>query len=189
MKQRIQSVATFVTDHKKILLISTASIFALVVVVLLVALFIYNNPQKIVYQPTKACDLLTPLKAEDLLGNKVISVDTKAPVITDNLAVSKCSYTDSNPVKDAMRVAAVAVRSGINDKGVGQNKSDFATNKPATNVEAVNGLGESAYFNHALGQLNILDGRRWIIVSYGVGSAPEANTVNDAVSLAHKILR
>jgi hypothetical protein len=87
-----------------------------------------------------------------------------------------------------MIVAAMTVRSGINDKGVEQNKTEFSVGRPHKNIEIVKDLGDNAYFNQTLGQLNILDGRKWIILSYGVGSAPEANTVDKAVELAHKII-
>lgn len=38
------------------------------------------------------------------------------------------------------------------------------------------------------GQLNVLKGSNWFIVSNGLGAAPEANIVQDAVKLAEKVL-
>ena len=130
----------------------------------------------------------TPSKAQDLLGEKVISVDTKGAAISGDIAISKCSYTDSNEVKELMIVAAIAVRSGINDNGVLKNKKDFAASRANDTVENVDGIGDSAYCNPLRGQLNILEGRRWIIVSYGIGTSPETNTVDKAIELANVAL-
>jgi hypothetical protein len=185
MHDYIHTITTFVTSHKRDFAIGGGLVLMIAV---LVALFIYNNPNKVVYQPTNACELLTPLKAQDLLGEKVISVDTKGATILGDIAVSKCSYTNSDEDQSQMLVAAVAVRSGVNDSGVQKNKTDFATSQKNKTFETVKELGDSAYFNPVLGQLNILEGRRWIIISYGIGAAPETNTIDKAVELANTIL-
>jgi len=185
MNNLIKTTKTYITTHKRD---SIISLVLILIIAGLVALFIYNNLSRIVYQPTDACDMLTPAKAQDLLGEKVISLDTKGAVISGDVATSKCSYTDENPNKDNMVVAAIAVRSGINDKGVQQNKADFATSRANGTVEDVKNLGDSAYFNPVRGQLNILDDKRWIIISYGIGAAPEANTLDKAIELANVVL-
>lgn len=188
MNDYIQAVKSYIKKHKKD--ISTASPIILTAVFLIgVIMFAtYASAPQIVYQPVKACDLLTPSEAQDLLGDKVISVDKNDPVISGDTATSKCSYTDRNPDQDSMIVAAVAIRSGINDKGIKQNKADFSASQSGKDTEAVKGLGDDAYFNKELGQLNILNDRQWIILNYGVGSAPETNTLNKAIDLAHKVL-
>ena len=185
MKNSIQTAKTYITTHKRE---SVIGLVLLLIVAGLISLFIYNNVSRIVYKPTNACDMLTPAKAQDLLGDKVISVDTKGAAVSGDIAISKCSYTDSNENKDLMIVAAVAVRSGINDAGVLKNKRDFAASKANDTVENIENLGDSAYFNPLRGQLNILDGRRWIIVSYGIGVSPETNTADQAIMLANTIL-
>jgi hypothetical protein len=189
MNQYLKTAQEFAIDHKREFIIGAGMLGVAAVIVLLAGLFVLNNPIKVIYQPAKACDMLTPAKAQNLLGNKVISVDTNAPVVDGNVATSKCSYTDSNPDQNQMVVAAIAVRSGVNDKGVAQNKSDFAAKKPTTGAQPVNNLGDSAYFDQTLGQLNVLSGRNWIIFSYGVGASPAANTLDKALQLAHEVLR
>ncbi|HUO61860.1 MAG TPA: hypothetical protein VMT96_00195 [Candidatus Bathyarchaeia archaeon] len=156
---------------------------------ILLALYVYNDPNKIVYQPAKACSMLTPNKAEDLLGDKVYSTDANKPVVSGDVATSKCGYTDENNDTSAMKLAAIAVRSGVNDAGIKQNRSEFAAaGKLASNAQIVKDLGNSAYFNPTNGQLNVLDGRNWIILNFGVATTPEANTLDDAIKLAHKVL-
>lgn len=185
MNDTIQTIKDYLTTHKREVVIGCV---LLVIIASLVALFVYNNASRIVYKPTNACDLLTPAKAQDLLGEGVISMDTKGASISGDVATSKCSYTDRKENQDQMKVAAVAVRSGINDDGVAQNKADFATSKANKTVTDVSNLSDEAYFNPVVGQLNILDGRRWIIISYGIGTAPQDNSLDDAIQLANTIL-
>lgn len=185
MNRYLQAVTTYVTTHRNEAV--TTAVVA-VVFIFVVALFIYDSTPHYVYQPVKACDLLTPAEAQDMLGDKVLSTDANTPVVSDDTATSKCSYSDENPDKSKMMVAAVAVRSAIDDKGAQQNKVDFATARANNDVEIVKNVGDSAYFNKTSGQLNVLSGHMWLILNYGVGSTPQTNTVDKAVELAHKVL-
>lgn len=184
----IVTVKSYITDHKKQIVTGAKVAAGSTGLLALVALFIYGVTPHYVYEPVKACDLLTPADALELLGDKAIGVNTKQPVVSNDTSISGCSYTDSNTKK--MLVAAIKVRSGVNDRGVQQNRKDFATarlNNKDT-ITNVKDLGEQAYFNPVVGQLNVLDGRKWIILSFGVGSDPQSNTIDDAVKLAHKVL-
>lgn len=187
MNSYIQNTKTYVTAHKKYFILGTEIAFGTIVAIT-ISLFIYNSSPKVTYPATKACDLLSSVEAKELLGNRTTPSSSHAPVISDNTASSDCGYTDGNPDTNSMVVAALIVRSGINDKGVQQNKTEFIAGKPTTDVETIKNIGDSAYFNHTLGQLNILSGRRWIILSYGVGSTPTSNTLDDALKLAIKVL-
>lgn len=185
MQHAVKTAKTFVSTHR---IECIVGVILVLIIALLVAIFIYNNPRTVVYQPVDACKLFTPTEAQNLLGDKVISINTSQPIVSGNVATSKCSYTDTNPDQNAMIVAAVAVRSGVNDKGVKQNKTDFAANKSQAGVDTINNIGESAYFDPARGQLNILSGRDWLIVSYGAGSTPESNTLESTLTLAQLAL-
>lgn len=190
MRQPIHSAKTFLLAHKTETVITAA---ALLILALLVAVFLYNRPKPTIvhvdYKAVNACDLFTPAKAEDLLGDHVINHGNAKPYLSgQNIATSKCGYTDVNPDQNQMRVAAVAVRSAINSAGIKQNKAEFAAAKAASGTQAVPNLGDDAYYNPQLGQLDILQGRIWMIVSYGVGATPEANSLDDALILAHKVL-
>ncbi len=187
MKQHIKTAKDFIVERNE-LFIGLTIVLGLVLLTIVIALLAYNSVPKVVYQPTKACDLLTTSKAKELLGDGAIRGNATDPVQTENIATSKCAYSDSNPDVNSMLVAAVIVRSGINDAGVEQNKTEFKNGKPTEHAEAVKGLGDDAYFNQERGQLNILNGRNWIILSNGVGSAPESNTVEKTVELAQKVL-
>jgi hypothetical protein len=187
MKKYIQTVKTYILERKKRFILIICIIGALIIAGL-ITLAVYESTPKIVYKPADACKLFTPLKAEDLLGNKVIDLGTNSPVVSGNLATSQCSYTDTNPVENDLIVAAVAIRSGVNNEGIKQNNADFVSAKPTTGTQNVSNLGSSAYFNPSLGQLDILKGKDWYILSFGVGSTPQANTLDNDVKLANKIL-
>lgn len=184
----VLAVKKYLASHEADFRLAVPSTLVVLFLVGLVMYATYKDMPHIVYQPVKACNLLTPEKAQELLGEKVINVERNKPVITGDTAVSKCSYTDENPDQNSMMVAAIAVRSGINDKGIKQNKSDFNKLMSSDGVEVVNDIGKSAFFNYELGQLNVLYNDKWMIVSYGVGTAPEANTIEKAVELTHKII-
>lgn len=190
MNQYFQSAKAYVLDHKRQFSNGIRIGLGVLVLAFLVAMFIYDNSSmKYTYQPVKACDLLTPNEAVDLLGEKVNSVDKNKPAITEDVATSKCSYTDLNTNADDMKFLALAVRSAVYDSGIQKNKDDFATAKSNNDVETIDDLGESAYFNKTNGQLNVLDGPKWMILSYGTKSTPTATTADKLVEVAHKVLK
>lgn len=183
----MQAAKTYVAERSD-LFVGIGIVGGLVVIVGVIALVVQLSGPRIVYQPIKACDLLTPAKAQDLLGDKVISTDANQPVISGNVATSKCGYTDENPDQSQMRLAAIAVRSAINDEGNVQNKSDFAQAKKAVGAAGeVKNIGESAFFDAANGHLNVLTGHMWLIANYGYAST-SGNTLEKATELVHKVL-
>ncbi len=174
-------------SHKNELIIGSIVVAVLLAVIVTIAMFISSNRVKVVYEPSKACDMLTINEAKELLGNNAVLSGSTEPKLSGTIAISKCGYKDGNPDTDKVMVAALMVRSGVNDEGVALNKSQFQNGR-TEKTETVKDVGESAYFNKENGQLNILDGYNLIIVSYGQGVAQEANTVEDAVKLAEKVL-
>jgi len=188
LKHSVQTTKNYVFERSE-LFVGIGVVGGLILIVGVIALAVHLSGPQIVYQPVKACDLLTPAKAQDLLGDRVISTDANKPVITDNVATSKCSYTDENPSEEQMRIAAVAVRSAINDEGDAKNKAEFAQAKKAAGTAgAVSGVGDSAFFNATNGQLNVLRGHAWLIANYGFASSPQANTLDDVTKLARDVL-
>ena len=188
MNRYLTTAKTYIIDHKKEFKAGAIAALVMLLVGGLVALFVYNSREKlpdIVYQPVKACDLFTLEVAHELLGKDVLNNVTD-PSVSGNTATSKCSYTDTN--KEGLTVAAVAVRTGINDTGVLENHDDFAALQQANETESVKDTGEQAYFIPSIGQLNILYGYSWITVTYGKGDDLSKFRLEDALKLAHKIL-
>ena len=189
MNKYLQAVKTYFSSAAgKDIVIGGAVIVAVIALIVAIVMFIQNSGPRLDYQPDVACDLLTEQKAKEMLGDQVLHQNPANPTLQADVATSKCAYTDANPEQDQMKIAALAVRSAVNDKGSEKNRAEFAAAKSARGVEAVKNVGESAFFNPELGQLNILKGRNWIITSYGTGSAPQTNTLEDARELAQKII-
>jgi len=191
MKNYLETATTYITAHKQQF---TIGAIATVCVVVFGALFIYNQPHppKLAYEPTKACDMLTPNKAMDVLGNDVISTDANTPVVASDAetATSRCSYTDKNADGSAMQSLAISVRSATNPAGITQNKTEFSGHKKnVVHSEDVKDLGDEAYFDEDLGLLHILTDKQWIMLSYKTGQTLESKPVSDVVSLAHKVLK
>lgn len=188
MNDYIEGLKQFARNNQKSLRTGAFTLLCVGVVIGLAALFAYNSQSKlpnIVYQPTAACKLFTKEEAQELLGKQVIE-QASEPTISGNNATSKCSYTDTK--QDNFTLAAVAARNGINDEGVKKNNEEFAASRDANTTESIPGLGDQAFFNKANGQLNILSGRTWLILSFGSANDPQANTLDTAMRLAYKVL-
>ncbi len=158
---------------------------------LLVGLFIYNNQSKridIVYQPASACTLLTKAIAQEFLGKEVLGGSGDQEIGDTGTATSDCSYTDNNEDKNAMKAIVIKVRSGYDDTGVAQNKSDFAAHKAANDVQGVASVGQQAFYNNTNRQLNVLTKTSWIIVSYTAGGTPTDDSLDKTTAIAKSML-
>lgn len=87
-----------------------------------------------------------------------------------------------------MAVIGLAVRSAVTKVGVEENRRDFAASKAANQVETVEGIGDEAFYLPANGQLNILKGRAWILIKYGVGDDKATYTLENAKKVANKVV-
>lgn len=191
LQQSLSAAKHYILEHSEQLKIAAIAFGGVLVVVLLVGLYVYNTESKQIkldYNPVSACALLTNAEAKELLGNAVIDNNSNKATVTGNRAVSKCAYTGSNPATVAKNVA-VAVKSAINDKGIQENKDDFALQKEANKVEVVTGVGDEAFFIPAIGQLNILSDKSWILITFGEGDDPSSNTLDDALKVSEKVLK
>lgn len=188
-KQQIAKVKAHLLHlSQKELYIGVAVVAVIAGIVGVLIYFIYDSIPKIVYKPVSACTLLTTKEASTLLGTKVLkSIDTR-PVVSGDLAQSRCGYTNGTGDENTLVVAAVIVRSAVNDDGVTQNRQDFAARQAEQRTDTVDAVGDRAFFVPENGQLNVLHGRDWIIVSYGVGADPLANTKDDALRLAQLVI-
>jgi hypothetical protein len=169
-------------------IIGVSIIGAVVLVISVAIVLIYNAIPKVVYTPASACDLFTEQDARQILGDKALKSNESPGVQSNNVSLSRCGYTNGTGDVSSLVVAAVVVRSGVNDNGVEQNKNEFNDGRPNTGTETITDLGDSAYFNKRNGQLNVLEGKNWIVISYGVGSDPQSNKIEDAVQLARNVV-
>ena len=175
-------------SYKNELLIGASVVLAVAAIAVGVYFWIQSTIPKVVYQPVAACDLLPLSDARQLLGQQTMTSNVSPPVIADTTAISRCGYTDGNKDTNRLVVAAITVRSGINDDGVRRNKADFSANQANPAFVTVDNLGDGAYFDQSSGQLHVLDDGVWMIMSYGPGATPEANKLEDVTALARQIL-
>lgn len=186
-KTYFKSVKNYIFTHKD-QSIGVAVTLGLVLAIGVILFVSFASGPRFVYQPVKSCELFTPTEAQSLLGENIVAVDSKDPEIQGDVAVSKCSYTNMNPDEDQMVVAAVAIRSAVNDDGALKNRDDFATSQANNDTDTITGIGEKAYFNKTSGQLHVFSSRNWIIINMGIGTNPASNSPEKAVELAKLVL-
>lgn len=116
-----------------------------------------------------ACEVFTPQDAVDVLGSGAKAgsssqVNSSSTASADRL-LTTCSYSyDPGSLSELITVTILLRGSSANEA-----RQDFSGARPAQ-AETVTGYGEAAYWNPALGQLNILKGQYWVIISAGSGS-------------------
>lgn len=140
-----------------------------------------------------ACDVLTESAAKKVLGDAASKGDTAAgDVASDDVSVSNCVYTvksTGGTIKEQLSnstSASVLARAAKTSKGAESNKYVFGEGKPK-GVQDVSGYGDKAYFNPDYGQLNILEGNNWYIISNHKGSKATEGTLAEAKVLADAI--
>lgn len=188
VKEYLGSLRAYVLARKGQVKVGGYIVLGVAVIGFVIMLFIYNYQSRqvvIKYTPVAACSLLAQDEAETLLGGKAIQRATEQ-TIEGNLASSKCSYTDMNA--NNFQIAAVAVRSAINDAGVVTNKEQFTANRTANKTETVTGIGDEAYYVRLNGQLHVLKGEQWLILSFGSASDNSSHTLDATKRLANKVI-
>ena len=150
-----------------------------------------NNPseQTSFTGPKDACNYLTAAVATKLLGEGAEKGTGNAPIASEDISVSTCIYTSKAGATVAdvknMRSATLLVRTPLTAAGAASNDEPFDTLK--TGAIAVEGYGEKAYWDPELGQLNVLKGGAWLIMSFGKASLHEAS-LDDTKKLANEII-
>ena len=138
-----------------------------------------------------ACDVLNDAVAKKVLGDGAEKGDTSAGTASsDDVSVTNCVYTykavTTGSVKDQLAStdhAGLLVRSAKTKAGADSNKTPFTSAKPGA-AQDVSGYGEKAYFNPTMGQLNVLKGGNWYIISRYKGTSSTKATLDDVKQLA-----
>lgn len=141
-----------------------------------------------------ACDVLTEAAAKQVLGAGAEKGNTAAGnASSDDISVTNCNYNykpvTTGPALQQLQSAVAAgilARSAKTKTGAESNKAVFGPQKPA-GVQDVSGYGDKAYFNPKFGQLNILKGGNWYILSHYTGVSPSKGTLEDAKKLADAV--
>lgn len=183
-----QRFRAYVATHKQQVVAWGIGVGVMALAVFLVALYSYNaSGPKIDYPPDVACTMFTEDQAKQLLGEKAFNGKNTPATVSGNMAKSYCSYSDLADDQSTSVVAAVGVQAAINAVGDEQNKSGFSDKKQGN--QEVGDIGDDAFYNASLGQLNVLKGHSWLIFSYGVGVSQDTNTLDATLKFAKAILK
>lgn len=120
-----------------------------------------------------ACDVFTAEIAQEVLGEdaKKGELPAAATGSTDDVSVSNCLYEADDPSSRGIITANILVRGGKTESGKSSNQFGFENNKTAEGrespIEDINGLGDGAYYDKDLNQVNVLlsGGTYWVIIS------------------------
>lgn len=137
------------------------------------------------YKLYNACEMLTEQEASEVLGANAMKGDEAAPVSSDDLKVTSCTY--NNGVGNAQDIVSTTllVRSPLTDAGAASNRNGLEDGTIVGNVP-VEGYGDKAVWNPDTGQLNVLKDNTWFIISYGKAQ-PTSHSLDDVKKLADKI--
>lgn len=132
------------------------------------------------YAIHEACDILTPELAKKIIGN---DASAKArDTSSDAIVVSNCTYfSDANQLS-----VGLLARSARDKTGANTNQSQFASKKPI-DAQNIVGYGDSAFWLARYGQLNILKGNTWYILSTGP-VAVQKHTLDQTKQFADQII-
>lgn len=135
-----------------------------------------------------ACKILTPEVAKKFFdGPSDDAQEAPEQKPTDDLVVTNCTYMSKvAPGKaKAVEQAGLLVRAAQNIAGATDNENGFKLQRAKADKD-VPGLGDSAYWSPATGQLNVLENSNWYIISAGA-VLPSARELADAKMLADLI--
>ena len=147
------------------------------------------------YQAQKpACAFFTLSDAKKLLGDDAKAGNNPAyePGGT-SIYTSSCTYsTHKGTVQPAgatagsKQSATLLIRQPNTDKGTQTIQGEFGELKP-TGVQDVAGYGDSAFWDPAHGEFNILKNNNWYVLSIGP-PAPSGRSLDQAKSMADLLL-
>jgi hypothetical protein len=131
------------------------------------------------YKAVAACKAFTLSDATAILGQgtKAGSNNGSSDTASDDVAVSTCSYSGASgiTVEDTKTITVLA-RAAKTKAGADSNESVFGANKPAGKQD-VSGVGDAAFWDAQLSQLDILQHHNWYIIGNMSGTHADSGTV------------
>lgn len=139
--------------------------------------------------PKDACSYFTQEIAVKILGEGAEKGSDGSPVASEDVSVSTCIFTSKQAQTIAevknMRTATLLMRSPLTTTGAVSNDEPF--DNLETGAIKVEGYGEKAFWSPTLGQLNVLKGGTWLILSVGKSDLSQS-TLDDAKKFADEII-
>lgn len=141
------------------------------------------------YTIVTACKALTLADAQAILGAnaKAGSTNSTGDTSSDDVNVSTCTYSASGSSVTDISTISLLARSAKTAAGAASNHAVFTTNKPAGMQDVAN-VGDMAYWNASLSQLNILKGNNWYIIGNIAGTHADSGSLDTAKATASRIM-
>jgi hypothetical protein len=148
-----------------------------------------NSTQSAAQSSKQACKIFTLSEAKQVLGDSAKGGESSGSTSSDDLAVSTCAYiqasSDNTPIASS-KSASLLVRAPKTGTGSASNQNQFKRLLPA-DAQTVAGYGQAAYWDPQFGQLNILKGNTWYVISSGP-ITPDSRTLDEAKQLADLLI-
>ena len=132
------------------------------------------------YKVVSACDALTLDDAKSVLGEGVRAGagNGKSDVGNGDIGVSTCSYSGAPTanVEDTKTVTLLA-RSAKSRAGADSNRAVFGHDRPVGKQD-VSGVGDAAFWDAQLSQLDVLKGNNWYIIGNMSGTNADSGTLD-----------
>lgn len=126
------------------------------------------------YKVVTACTIFTLSDAKVVLGNdaKAGSANGVGDASSGDIAVSTCSYSSAVSGK----TITVLARAAKTAAGAASNVGVFGPNKP-TGKQDVSGIGDKAFWDAQLSQLDVLQGNNWYIIGNMTGTHTDSGAL------------
>ncbi|HSW98613.1 MAG TPA: hypothetical protein VLF71_02130 [Candidatus Saccharimonadales bacterium] len=132
------------------------------------------------YTVVSACKALTLADATAVLGKgtKAGSANGSSDTASGDVSVSTCSYSGAAglTIEDTKTVTLLS-RSAKTKAGADSNESIFTTSKP-TGKQDVPGVGDAAFWDAQLSQLDVLQHHNWYIIGNMSGAHADSGTLD-----------
>jgi hypothetical protein len=135
------------------------------------------------FKVVAACNAFTLADAEAVLGvgTKAGSGNGVGDASSGDINVSTCSYLGANAT-----TATVLARSAKTDAGASSNMAMFGPSKPVGKQD-VSGIGDKAFWDAALSQLDVLKGSNWYIIGNMTGTHADSGTLATSEAIYNQI--
>jgi hypothetical protein len=148
-----------------------------------------NKSAKTTYKVVSACNAFSLKDAEAVLGDGATAGTTNGTSDTssDDVAVSTCSYSSggSQDVQSTKTVTMLA-RSAKSSAGAASNKAVFGKDRPV-GKQTVPGVGDAAFWDSEMSQLDILKGDNWYIIGNMTGTHSNSGTLEASRAVYEQI--
>jgi len=136
------------------------------------------------YKVTTACAAFSLSDAKVVLGNdaKAGSANGIGDASSGDIAVSTCSYSSAT----SGRTVTVLARAAKTAAGAASNVGVFGPNKP-TGKQDVSGIGDKAFWDAQLSQLDVLQGNNWYIIGNMAGTHTDSGALATSQAVYDRI--